>query len=362
MHTDARHTHRWRIASPVAALIALGLSALLVGACDEDKPLIPPEALRATPPASRTAAASEAALPGTPRTDSGSETRRSSPGSISRPEPPVRSAVHEVTYSEAEVAYREGRYDEAFELFAAYTASKSENPWGHYMLGLSAWKAGLTEEAEAAFERALSLDPLHVKSMVNLSRVLLDLGEPGQADEVIARALELDPGSNAVLRVRGRVKHELGDFDAAVNSYRRAILLDGRDAWSMNNMGLVLIQDGRYEEALGPLARAVELLQDVAVFQNNLGVALERSGYVAASAEAFRSALALDGSYQKAAASLERVEGLLESSDLGAVDLTAFARGFEAQVERWREVASDEVTSESRNPESAVLPSDTIRD
>ena len=45
----------------------------------------------------------------------------------------------EVTYDEAEDAYRERRYRDAVMLFTRYTELKAENPWGFYMLGLSAW-------------------------------------------------------------------------------------------------------------------------------------------------------------------------------------------------------------------------------
>jgi TolA-binding protein len=56
------------------------------------------------------------------------------------PEPPL-----EVTYEMAESAFLEGRYEEAERLFTGYTDRRPENPWGYYMLGLSAWKAGELE-------------------------------------------------------------------------------------------------------------------------------------------------------------------------------------------------------------------------
>ena len=84
----------------------------------------------------------------------------------------VEAAPKEVTYEEAEAAFHEKRYGEAADMFASYTERKSENPWGFYMLGLSAWKAGDLEQAEAAFNQSLELDQRHVKSYLSLSRVL----------------------------------------------------------------------------------------------------------------------------------------------------------------------------------------------
>ncbi|HSG28641.1 MAG TPA: tetratricopeptide repeat protein, partial [Candidatus Krumholzibacterium sp.] len=73
----------------------------------------------------------------------------------------------EVTYEEAEAAYLARNYGEAAKMFEVYTANKTENPWGYYMLGLSAWKAGDFGKAEGAFKLAIDLDPKHLKSHIN---------------------------------------------------------------------------------------------------------------------------------------------------------------------------------------------------
>lgn len=254
---------------------------------------------------------------------------------VGPPEPPL-----EVTYETAESAFLEGRYEEAERLFTFYTDRRPENPWGYYMLGLSAWKAGELESAEAAFETALELDPGHVKSRVNLSRVLLDGGHPYDAMLNIEDVLAVDPQSNDGLRLLGRANHQLGLAEEAVDAYRQAILVDDTDAWSMNNMGFVLIEQERFGEALPPLARAVELRDDVAIFQNNLGVALERAGHYRCAEGVYRSALAIDSSYENAQLNLARVELLDEPADMQPVDLGELAQIFIDELEGWREAVA----------------------
>ncbi|HLQ58101.1 MAG TPA: tetratricopeptide repeat protein, partial [Gemmatimonadales bacterium] len=63
-----------------------------------------------------------------------------------------------VTFEIADSAYREHRYDDAKVLFKTYADGRPTNPWGFYMLGLSAWKSGDRVQAESAFVRALTLD------------------------------------------------------------------------------------------------------------------------------------------------------------------------------------------------------------
>ena len=117
------------------------------------------------------------------------------------------------SYEAAESAFGAGRYTDAVELFTAYNTTHPENPWGQYMLGMSAWKTGEHEKALNAFDQALQLDPNHRKSLFNSARVLLDSGRPKEALERIEKALALEPMSNEALRLLGRARYELGDVD-----------------------------------------------------------------------------------------------------------------------------------------------------
>jgi len=252
--------------------------------------------------------------------------------------PPVSPSepATEVSYDEAETAYNEKRYEEAVELFTRYSGRESDNPWGFYMLGLSAWKAGDSELAETAFGNALELDPRHVKSYINLSRVLLDTGRPQDAMEKIGAALAIDPRSNAAYRLKGRASGLLGQTDEAIAAYRMAIQIDDRDGWSMNNLALIYIERGRFDEALPPLARAVELGCNEPIFFNNLGMALEGTGRYRAAEDAYNSAVALDQSYSKAAANLARIDAVVEEPGVAPLTLETLSRRFIEDVARWK--------------------------
>jgi len=259
------------------------------------------------------------------------------------PTAPVPTAV---SYADAEAAYAGRKYDEAVDLFAAYTRSSPENPWGHYMYGLSSWKAGDPEQAIASFDEALRLDPQHRKSLLNSARVLLETSQPREALARVEQAMSLEPLSGEGLRLLGRARYELKQIPEAIDAYQRAIALDDRDSWAMNNLGLIYIQQERSDAALPILARAVELRSNSPVFRNNLGTALERTGHFAAAKQAYEAALAADSTYGKSAASLARVTPHVES-DSSTVDLAALGTEFQAEVQRWRDatVDSDSVTA-----------------
>jgi predicted Zn-dependent protease len=253
------------------------------------------------------------------------------------------------SYADADRTFHDGRYDEASAMFRTYTESNPDNVWGHYMLGLSAWRNGDDSLALEAFDAALRLAPAHRKSLFNSARVLLETGRPQEALERVQQALAAEPLSGEGLRLLGRVRYELGQTDQAIDAYQRALALDERDVWAMNNLGYIYIQQGRSTEALPPLARAVELRRDGPVFQNNFATALERSGHIAAARDAYEAALAADSTYEKAAVGLERVKAHGADSDSSAVDVAALSQTFQADVEQWRAPSAmvDSATADS---------------
>jgi tetratricopeptide (TPR) repeat protein len=220
-----------------------------------------------------------------------------------------------VSFADGQAAYQAGKYSDATAIFEHYTGQRPANAWGHYMLGLSAWKSGDLARSEEAFEKALSIDPLHVKSLVNLSRVFIEEKRYDDALDRLTTAAEINPESTALFRLLGRTYVAQGKTGEAMDAYRRAIDIDAFDAWSMNNLGLLLLETKRADEALPLLVKAVELRQGVPSFHNNLGMALEHTGRFKAAAAAYKAALAVDPGYDKAKRNLARVEAVRESSD-----------------------------------------------
>jgi len=240
-----------------------------------------------------------------------------------------------VTFEIADSAYRERRYDDATVLFKTYTAGRPSNAWGFYMLGLSAWKSGDREQAESAFVQALSIDSTHVKSHLNLSRVLLEEGKPDSALEHIEQAIALDSTSSEPLRLQGRVFEVQSKTDDAIVAYQHAIAKNDSDTWAMNNLGVLYMQVQRFEDAIGPLARANELEDKVAAFRNNLGMALELTGRYTDAVEQYRAALAIEGTYGKAVSNLQRVELVKQDPSITPVDLTERSKQFQDEISKW---------------------------
>lgn len=310
-----RTTRSTRLSSTLAAASIVAMSACKL---EMDQTGGRPAETTAPPVVASTESGAAAAV--TPTSDSSGGTTRINGTSVT------------VEYDLGEVAFREKRYGDATQLFSTYVGQRPTNPWGHYMLGLSAWKSGDLPKARESFERTLELDPKHVKSLLNITRVLLDQEQPKEARKRVEVALKLDPTSSEAHRLMGRVQTTLKQNEEAIVSYRLALSHDPKDVWSMNNMALILIQQRKYEDALPPLARAVQIDSTIPVVQNNLGIVLEHLGQYVLATNAYRSALAADSGYTKAVMSLARVNGRTEATTLVSVNLAALGEEFDKKV------------------------------
>jgi Flp pilus assembly protein TadD len=239
-----------------------------------------------------------------------------------------------VSFADGEAAYRARKYSDAAAIFERHVTGRPDSALGQFMLGMSAWKGNDPVRAEKAFNAALAVDPGHLKSLVNLGRVLIEQKRCDEAVALLTRANEIEPTSGEVHRLLGRAYHVQGKTEAAETAYRDAIAGDERDAWSMNNLGLLLLEQQRSDEALPLLLQAVELRKDVPAFHNNLGMALEHTGSFSAAATAYKDALIADPAYDRAKQNLARVEAVKGRGDTSDVNTAAKGTPEDTRVSR----------------------------
>lgn len=113
--------------------------------------------------------------------------------------------------------------------------------------------------ALAGFDRALELDPNHVRAWLERGVCLFDLQRFEDAIESFDRALALNPSEFTAWLNRGVCLYLLDYCEAALDSYSHAIELDPTCATGWFNQGVVLAQLGRSEEAIASYSSAIEL-------------------------------------------------------------------------------------------------------
>jgi len=115
------------------------------------------------------------------------------------------------------------------------------------------------EQARAAYQNALDLNPDMPEAHVNLGRQLHLAGELGRAEPHYREAVRLDPDDPTPHFDLGVLLEELGRRDEAVHAYRQAVLRDPDFADAHCNLGLLLESLGRRQEAVRHLMAARRL-------------------------------------------------------------------------------------------------------
>jgi len=110
------------------------------------------------------------------------------------------------------------------------------------------------EEAKAAYERALEIDPGHAEAHINLGRILHEQRAPAAAEKHYRAALEIDPHHPIAAFNLGVALEDLGRTADAIAAYERAIEIDDLNADAHFNLA------GLYERK-GDKAGAVRELK-----------------------------------------------------------------------------------------------------
>jgi len=228
---------------------------------------------------------------------------------------------------------RSGRPAPAAEaLDQAFQMGESARAWYERGALLDAGK-GDAAEAEAAYRRAIELDPADAWPWNSLGFLLKNkLQRFNEAEAAYRRAIELDPAFAWAWNNLGfLLADQLKRFDEAEAAYRRTIELDPAFAWPWNNLGLLLAdQLKRFDEAEAAYRRAIELDPADAWPWNNLGVLLADPLNRFDEAEvAFRRAIDLDPATEVADWARMNLGQLLEQQNRPDEAIEVYARASE---------------------------------
>lgn len=189
------------------------------------------------------------------------------------------------------------------EIGAAPEAARgsSRTPGSYNNEGLVLRAEGRWAEAEAAFERALSLDPNLGSALWNLSEALFQQGkEPDRSDRLLVEAFGGGvPETRRFLLERTVVYHRRGQTDRSLQLLEAAVAARGDvpEAWLF--LGRYHVEVGRCREAVAAFERAARLEEGNAATHASLGLAYLCLGDPAAAQRALRRSLELDPAQPK---------------------------------------------------------------
>src|SRR5262245_37399059 len=191
---------------------------------------------------------------------------------------------------------------------AAYLQKKhaaAEAAWGkaldlqpecaeaHYCLGNLLEDGQKQGEAEAAYRKAIAFRPDFAEAYTNLAGVLHRQGKPCEAEAACRKAIDLKPDLAAAHGCLGSMLLRQGKLGEAEAACRRALDLKPDLADVHNNLGTILAYQRKYREAEAACRKAIDLKPDLAEAHGCLGTVLLRQGKVDEAEAACRKALDL---------------------------------------------------------------------
>jgi Flp pilus assembly protein TadD len=132
-------------------------------------------------------------------------------------------------------------------------------PLGHYALAVSYLHRNRNEEAEAAIEESLRLDPHDADAFAVLSRSYLGRDRYQQSLDAADQGLAIDPEHIDCGNMRSISLERLGRGAEAVQSASETLRRDPDDPMSHAAYGFTLLNSGRYEEAQVAFREALRL-------------------------------------------------------------------------------------------------------
>ncbi len=174
-------------------------------------------------------------------------------------------------------AHREGKVEEAEQLYRAILACQPTHADALHGLGVLAHQAGRSELAAQLIGDALAqrVEPTFHN---NLALVLLALDRPHEALASVYRALELRPAYPEAFNALGNVQQKLCLREEAISSYEKAVSLRGDYADAYGNLAKALLEKSEGDAAMRACEKALELHPACAESQNTMGNILRAKG------------------------------------------------------------------------------------
>jgi arylsulfatase A-like enzyme/Flp pilus assembly protein TadD len=162
-----------------------------------------------------------------------------------------------------------------------------------FMLGEGAAREQKWEEAAAAFQKCLQLNPNFDQAMTGLSHVLVYLGKDDEAAQWARNALKVNPANYRAWYQLGLIESKT-DKNAAIADYQKAVSIQGSFAPLRRDLGLLYFQQKNYAEAVEHLEKAAELGVNDAPLYNFLGISYGHTNRLPKAVETFKKAIKLD--------------------------------------------------------------------
>lgn len=222
------------------------------------------------------------------------------------------------------------------------TATGNSPAQSLYEAANRAEKDGKYEISAQLYEQAVALNPNYMEAWNALGYDYGKLGQQQKEEAAFRKALALDPAARWAHYNLGNVLMAQKKYDEAISEYQKEIATKSNNSLVHLNLGRVYVLSGQPEKAIPELQTAATLMPTSAAVQFNLGLAYAKTGRPDKAAEAFNRSVELEPTaerknsvaYQMAVDNLQ-----LDQAEKYATSATEYAVG------KTKDISLDHVSS-----------------
>lgn len=188
---------------------------------------------------------------------------------------------------------RAGRTDEAVKAFERAAAVHPKKDIVLTNFGNCLKNAGRLEEARSAYERAVAAAPQSADALNALGLACGQLGDHAAARAALEKAVKINPRHATALNNLSTIEAGANRHDLAVELLSRAVAAEPRllSAWINRGSNLRIL--GRFDEALADQGKAASLAPKLAEPHYQIAATLRTAGRIDEAIDAYRQALSI---------------------------------------------------------------------
>ncbi len=159
----------------------------------------------------------------------------------------------------------------------------------HGLLAMACLNSDRFDEAEAAYQKAFSLNPTYTAALIGLGDIYKKRNAPQKAIRCFQQAIFIDPKSTTACNNLGTTFQSQGNLVKAEACFRNVLKINPGDKIGLTNLGNTFQRMGKNEDAIRQYKKALAIDRDFTPAYLNMGFAYETLKNVDAAIEAFKN-------------------------------------------------------------------------
>ena len=181
---------------------------------------------------------------------------------------------------EAIELYKQGKYQEAIDIFSNILEHEDDNAEIYNNMGLCYTKLGNFEQAEKSYTKAIKLNPLIPQTYINLSDLYYKSGDLAGAIGVLERGSYEIEDNYVIAHLLARVYIEDSRYDMAITELEKILDAQPENYDAFYDLGRVYFELGNYEASISNFENVIEYKEDNEYLYYYLGQAYEANNEV----------------------------------------------------------------------------------